>query len=108
MEVTLSVIIAAQFDSSSEVPQPIESEARGCIELVFHIGYVFHGVIFFDAQHLFLVQKEVGEEFFFHLGPFHPLEGGNIMFIINLEGMLKVLPPPSTPIFGSPLLRVTR
>ena len=67
MEVALSshqsVVITAQFYPSSEVSSSIKSEAHGPTELLFHKGHVFHGVTLFDAQHLLLAWKEVGEKF---------------------------------------------
>ena len=111
MEVALSshhsMIIAALFDPSGKVLQPIESEACGCIEMVFHIGHVLHGAIFFDVPPL-LMLEEVGEELLLHFGPFHLLEGGDIILIVNLEDMLKDFPPPGTFIISSILQRVFR
>ena len=112
MEVALSshksMVIAALLDPSGEVPQPIESEARGRIEMVFHIGHVLHGAIFFDVPPLFPALEEVGEELLLHFGPFCLLEGGNIILIVNLEDMLKVLPPPGASVISSILERVFR
>ena len=66
--------------------------------MVFHIGHVVHGMIFFDVPLLLLALEEVGKEFILHFGPFHLLEGGNIMFIVDLEHMLKIFSSPGTPI----------
>ena len=78
------------------------------IEMIFHIGHVFHGVIFFDVPPLLLVLEEVGKELLLHFGPFCLLEGGDIMPIVNLEDMLKVFPPPGALIFRSIPQRVFR
>ena len=76
--------------------------------MVSHIGHVLHGVILFDVPPLLLVLEEVGEELLLHFGPFHLLEGGDIMPIVNLEDMLKVFPPPSALIISGILQRVFR
>ena len=102
------MVIAPLFDPSGEVPEPIESEARGCIEMIFHVGHVYHGVIFFDVPPLLLVLEEVGKELLLHLEPFHLLEGGDIMLIVDLEHMLEIFPPPGTPVFGGIPQRVFR
>ena len=66
--------------------------------MVFHIGHAFYGTIFFDVPPLLSALEEVCEEFLFHFGPFRLLEGSDIMFIVNFEDMLKVLPQPGAPI----------
>ena len=75
--------------------------------MVFHIGHVLHGAIFFDVPPL-LALEELGEELLLHFGPFCLLEGGNIILIVNLEDMLKVFPPPGALIIGSIPQRVFR
>ena len=102
------MVVAPWLYPPREILQSIESEARGPPELLLHIGHVFHWAPFFDAQHLLLVWEEVGEKFFFHLYPFCLLEGGDIVSVVDLEGMLKVLLPPSTPVFGSHPYRIMR
>ena len=86
----------------------MESEARGHIKMVFHIGHVSHGMIFFDVPPLLLALEEVGKEFLLHFEPFHLLEGGDIMLIVDLEHMLKIFSPPSAPVPGGIPKRVFR
>ena len=110
MEVALSshqsMVVAPQLYPRHEIPQPIESEARGPPELLLYVGHVINWASFLDAQHL-LVWDEVGEELISHPYPFHLLKGGDIMPVVDLEGMLKVLFPTRTLIFGGHPHRIT-
>ena len=76
--------------------------------MVFHIGNELYGAIFFDVPPLLLALEDVGEELLLHFGQFCLLEGGDIMPILDLEGMLRVLSPPCTPVIRGVLCRVFR
>ena len=61
----LSVMtIAPLLYPSSKVPEPIEAEARGPLEMFFNACHVIHWAPFLDAQCLLLVLEEMHEELF--------------------------------------------
>ena len=78
------------------------------MEMLFHVGHVLEGVIFFDAPPLILVPEEMFKELVPHLILLHLLEGGEIVLVICLEDMIEVLLPSLAPILGDILYRVLR
>ena len=72
------------------------NDAGGGMEMLFHVGHILEGVVFFDAPPLILVLEEMFKELVLQFGPIHLLEGGEIVLVVGLEDMLKVLPPSCT------------
>ena len=101
------MVVAPWLYPPREILESIELEASGPSELFLYVGHVIHWASLLDAQHLLLVWEEVGEKFIFHPYPFCLLKGGDVMPVVDLEGMLKVLFPTRTLIFGGHLHRIT-
>ena len=100
MEVALlshqTMVIAPLLYPSSTVSEPIESEARGPLEMFFNARHVIHWAPLFDAQCFLLIREEVCEELFLQLHPIRLLKGGSVVFVVDPEHILQVLLPPST------------
>ena len=99
MEVALlshqSVVIAPLLYPSSKVLEPIESKARGPLEMFFNACHVIHWAPLFDAQCFPLIREEVREELFLQLHSIRLLKGGSVVFVVDPEHILQVLLPPS-------------
>ena len=111
MEVALlshqSVVVAPQLYPHHKISQPIEAEARGPPELLLYVWHVIHWIPFLDAQCLFLVWEEVCEEFISQPYPLCLIIGGDVIFVVDLEHMLKVLFPSRAAVFGGQLCGIT-
>ena len=71
-------------------------EACSPIELLSNEGHVFQWGIFFDGQHFGLLWDEAVKEEF--PDPHHfrlPERRLKVVLVLDLEHMLKVLPPPT-------------
>ena len=84
------------FNPQGEFWEFMQVEAHSPPELLCNEGHVVQWGPFFDGQCFVLLLEEVVKEQFPHPHPFRLPEGGlNVVFIIDLEHMLKVLPPPT-------------
>ena len=63
------------------------------MEMLFHVGHILEGVVFFDAPPLILALDEMFEELVLQFSPLHLLQEGEIVLVVGLEDVLKVLPP---------------
>ena len=77
-------------------------EACSHIKLLSNEGHVFQWGLFFDGQCFGLLWDEVVKEEFPNPHPFRlPERGLKVLPVIDLEHMLKVLPPPTTVVLRS-------
>ena len=87
------MIVAAMLDPPHEVTQSLQSDASSGMEMLFHVGHILEGVVFFDDPPFILALDETFEELLFQSSPLSLLEGGVIVFVVGLEDMVQVLPP---------------
>ena len=89
------MIVAPPFDPPHEAPEAIQMEASGLVKEVLDVGHKVQWPGFLKLQGFLLVLEEVVEELLLDPGPVCLCEVVHIVFIVDLEDVLEVLPPPT-------------
>ena len=100
LEVTLlsyyPMIVAPLLDPPCEAPEAIQVDASGLIKDVLDVGHKVQWMSLLKLQGFLLVLEEVIKEPLLDPGPVQLCKVVDIVFIVDLEDMLQVLPPSTT------------
>ena len=103
-----SMVVATWLDPSCKLTQFLESDAGEGLEVMLHVGHVLEWLLFFDSLPLLWALPKIVEELDLQLIPLLVLAGGVVVFVEGPEDVAQVLPPPSAPVIGDVLQRVSR
>ena len=103
-----SVVVATWLDPPCKLTQSLESDTGERLEAVLHVRHVLEWLLFFDSPPFLLALPKIFKELSLQLLPFLLLVGGVIVVVEGPEDVVRVFPPPCTPVVSEVLQRVSR